>query len=192
MTRLHASAAGLVDELIADIGKKLVVGVPIGIGKAVHVVDALFARAEADPSVSLTVFTGLTLVAPSAPAGLAGRFAGPLLERLYADCPVPSYVQRVASNSLPSNVQIREFYLRPGAYLGNTQAQQNYTSINYSQVVGELLALGVNVIAQLVAVDGDERERYSLSSNPEITLDLLPVFRARQQAGEKVAMIGQV
>ncbi|ANO52676.1 acetyl-CoA hydrolase/transferase C-terminal domain-containing protein [Woeseia oceani] len=192
MTRKHASATSLVDELIADVGKELVVGVPIGIGKAVHIVDAFFARAEADPSISLTVFTGLTLVAPPAPAGLAGRFAAPLLERLYGDCPVPSYVQRVASNSLPPNVQIREFYLRPGAYLSNAQAQQNYTSINYSQVVGELLALGVNVIAQLVAVDGEARDRYSLSSNPEVTLDLLPAFQARRRAGEKVAMVGQV
>ncbi|MCB1845301.1 MAG: hypothetical protein KDI09_20200 [Halioglobus sp.] len=192
MSQVHSSAGRLVDALIDEVGKTLVVGVPIGIGKAIHVVDALFERAEADRSISLTIFTGLTLLAPDPGPGLAARFGQPLIERLYGQCPVPSYVARVAANSLPANVQVREFYLRPGGYLGNALAQQSYTSINYSQVVEELLALGVNVVAQLVAVDGDLRERYSLSSNPEITLDLLPRLLARRQSGHKVAMVGQV
>lgn len=192
MSQVHDSVRNLVDALIEKVGSTLVVGVPIGIGKAVHVVDALFARAEADPSISLTIFTGLTLVAPDPGPGLAARFGNPLIERLYGQCPVPSYVARVAANSLPPNVQVREFYLRPGGYLRNALAQQSYTSINYSQVVEELLALGVNVVAQLVAVDGDSREHYSLSSNPEITLDLLPRLQARRQAGHTMAMVGQV
>lgn len=192
MTQLHNAADTLIDALISDVGKALVIGVPIGIGKAVHVVDALFARAESDPSISLTIFSGLTLSAPDVGSGLRARLVGPLFERLYANCPVPSYVARVASNSLPPNIQVREFYLRPGAYLGNALAQQSYTSINYSHVVDELLALGVNVIAQCVATDGTSRDRYSLSCNPEITLDLLPRLNERRQAGQKVAMVGQV
>lgn len=192
MTQLYRSSYKLVDALIAEIGKNLVVGVPIGVGQAVHVVDALFERAESDASMSLTIFTGLTLVAPDAGSGLAARFVGPLVDRLYSECPVPLYVSRVASNNLPANVQVREFYLRPGAYLGNVSAQQNYTSVNYSHVVDELMALGVNVVVQTVAASGEQKGKYSLASNPEITLDLLPQLRLRRKSGSPFAMVGQV
>jgi len=98
----------------------------------------------------------------------------------------------VADKSLPANFQVREFYLRPGAYLGNELAQQNYTSINYSQVVDELMELGVNVIAQLVASRDDSPATYSLGANPDVTLDLLPRLEARKSLGQPVAMVGQV
>ena len=114
------------------------------------------------------------------------------MDRLYADWPTPTYVQAVASKTLPSNIQIREFYLRPGAYLGNEVAQQNYASINYSRVVSELVELGVNVITQLVASRTESPGRYSLSSNPEITLDLLPQLAEQRRQGKAVAMVGQV
>ena len=161
------------------LGKTIVLGLPIGIGKAVHVADALFERATSDASISLTIFTGLTLSPPAAKAGLEARFLGPLVERLYAGWPTPAYVAAVAANSLPANIRVREFYLRPGAYLGNDYAQQNHASINYSQVADELMALGVNVVAQLVATHDAAPGKYSLSSNPEVTLDLLPQLEAR-------------
>jgi acyl-CoA hydrolase len=192
LSQVYQSATELADSLIRSLGKKIVLGLPIGIGKAVHVVDALFERAISDPSISLTIFTGLTLSAPRVGAGLESRLVGPIVERLYADWPTPAYVQAVSENSIPSNIKIREFYLRPGAYLGNDFAQQNYVSINYSQVVAELLELGVNTVVQLVASRADSPGKYSLSSNPEITLDLLPQLEARGRLGQAVAMVGQV
>lgn len=192
MTRIFDSAAKLADALVDSLGKSVVVGLPVGIGKATHVVDALFARALSDPSMSLTIFTGLTLAAPHGKSDLESRFIGPIVDRLYADCATPDYVRAVADNALPGNIQVREFYLRPGAYLGNDVAQQCYASINYSQVVDELIQLGVNVITQLVAPDARSSDRFSLSSNPEITLDLLPRLDARRKQGDSVAMVGQV
>ncbi len=192
MSQVYKSATELADALIAQLGKTIVLGLPIGVGKAVHVVDALFDRALSDPSISLTIFTGLTLSAPQGRSDLESRFLGPLVERLYADCPTPAYVAAVAGKTLPANIQVREFYLRPGAYLGNELAQQNYASINYSQVVDELMELGVNVIAQLVAARDASPRKYSLSSNPEITLDLLPRLEAQRGLGHAVAMVGQV
>jgi acyl-CoA hydrolase len=191
-TRLYRSAADLTDALIASVGKTIVVGLPIGIGKAVHVVNALYERAELDPSISLTIFTGLTLTTPNVGTGLQAKLLGPIVERLYPNWPTPRYVQAIEKNALPTNIQVREFYLRPGAYLGNDLAQQSYASINYSQVVGELVELGVNVIAQLVAAQDESPDKYSLSSNPEITLDLLPRLEARRKRGEPVAIVGQV
>lgn len=191
-TRTFSDAGQLAEALIASVGRKIVLGLPVGIGKAVHVADALFDRACQDPGISLTIFSGLTLTSPASGSGLGARLLGPIAERLYAGWPNAKYATAIANNSLPPNIHVREFYLRPGAYLGNPQVQQSYTSINYSQVTGELLALGVNVIAQLVSASPGSPDTLSLSSNPEITLDLLPELEARRAQGERVAMVGQV
>ena len=192
MSQVYQSVTELADALIASLGKTVVVGLPIGVGKAVHVADALFERALSDPSISLTIFTGLTLATPRSRSDLEARFIDPLVERLYTDWPTPAYVQAMSDNNLPSNIQVREFYLRPGAYLGNDIAQQSYASINYSHVVDALMELGVNVIVQLVASRQASPGKYSLSSNPDITLDLLPRLEARRKLGQAVAMVGQV
>jgi len=84
MSRVFNSATELVDAIIATVGKKVVLGLPIGIGKAVNVVDALYARAKSDPSISLDIFTGLTLEVPSGRSDLENRFLAPLVERLYS------------------------------------------------------------------------------------------------------------
>lgn len=192
MSRVFKSAVDLADVVIETVGNNIVVGLPIGIGKAVQVVDALFERAASDTSLSLTIFTGLTLEVPRGRAGFEKRFLDPLVDRLYLNWPTPAYADAIRQNKLPRNIQVREFYLRPGAYLGNRLVQQNYTSINYSQVVEELLKLGVNVIAQLIASRVESPGRYSLSSNPEITLDLLPRFEELRRDGKQVAMVGQL
>lgn len=192
MSNVFQSAENLADALLEAVGKNIVLGLPIGIGKAVHVADALFNRAAADTSITLTIFTGLTLETPRGRNELERRFLTPLVDRLYSDWPTPAYANAVRRHDLPPNIQVREFYLRPGAYLGNPFVQQNYTSINYSQVATELLSLGVNVIAQLVASRPETPGRYSLSSNPEITLDLLPRLEDLRRQGNAVAMVGQV
>jgi len=194
MTRYHDNAEDVAAAIIDTVGKRLVVGLPVGIGKAIHVVDALFERALVDKSLSLTIFTGLTLVRPTTKKGLESRLAAPIIERLFGEWPTPKYADALARQQLPDNIEVREFYLRPGAYLGNSMVQRSYTSINYSQVVAELLNLGVNVIAQLVAADESQSERLSLSSNPELTLDLLDALEsaAQQNGNRRFAMVGQI
>ncbi len=134
MSRTFQSAADIAAAIVATVGNDVVLGLPIGIGKAVRVVDALYERAQNDPSISLTIFTGLTLEVPSGSSDLEKRFLAPLVERLYSQWPTPAYANDVRQQTLPANVTVREFYLRPGAYLRNALVQQNYTSINYSQV----------------------------------------------------------
>ncbi len=56
----------------------------------------------------------------------------------------------------------------------------------------ELLELGVNVIANLVATREQSAGRYSLASNPEVTLDLLPPFEAMREQGKSVVVVGEV
>ncbi len=62
------------DAIIARVGKNLVLALPLGLGKANHVANALFARASADPSIRLHIFTALTLEAPRSRPGLERRF----------------------------------------------------------------------------------------------------------------------
>jgi len=186
------SAKDAARTIVEQVGKTVVLGLPIGIGKSTHIADALFEMAQHDSSLSLTIFTGLTLEPPHGESELEKRFLGPLVDRLYQGWPVPRYADAIRRNSLPANVTIREFYLRPGAYLGNPYVQQQYSSINYSQVAGELKNMGVNVLAQLVAVSPERPGRYSLGSNPEVTLDLVPYFKERRAAGLPASLVAQV
>jgi acyl-CoA hydrolase len=97
------------------------------------------------------------------------------------------------AGALPVNITIHEFFMEPGAYLSSPLAQQSYASINYTQVARAVAAAGANVLAQQVArrmtQDGAS---ISLGSNPDVTVDLLPLLEARRRAGEAVAIIGQV
>ncbi len=52
-------------QIVEQVGKTIVVGLPIGIGKATQFADALFEMASQDSSLSLTIFTGLTLEVPA-------------------------------------------------------------------------------------------------------------------------------
>jgi len=178
--------------IVERVGPDIVLGLPIGIGKATHVANALFDLAASDASLSLTIFTGLTLEIPAARNDLERRFLEPLVTRLYPDWPVPRYAQAIREKSLPENIVVHEFYLRPGAYLGDAYVQQRYANINYSQVAAELRRLGVNVVAQLVAESSRRPGRFSLGANPEITLDLMPWLNERRKTGLPALLVGQV
>ncbi len=187
-----ASAERLVDALLERVGPHVVLGLPVGIGKPPHIANALYRRACADPSLRLTIFTALTLERPQAGSELERRFLAPLAERLFAGWPELDYARELHANALPPNVQVRQFYFRPAAFLGSPLAQQGYTSLNYTQVAAELLELGVNVIAQLVGERPENPGRLSLGSNPEVTLDLLPELARRRAAGQPVVVAGQL
>lgn len=187
-----ATPEDCVDFVLERVGRRIVLGLPLGLGKAVHVANALYRRACADPAVELTVFTGLTLEAPRPSSMLERRFLEPLLERWYGDWPALDYVADMRADRLPGNVRIYDFFLFPGAWLNVPYAQRHYVSANYTHVDDVLIDLGVNVIAQAVAFeDAAGVPRYSLASNPDLTLDVLPSMRLRLGRGRSV-FIGQV
>ncbi len=191
MTRILSSADDLAQAVVDSVGKRVVLGLPVGIGKSIPIANALFQLARRDPSISLQIFSGLTLEVPSGQSDLEARFIGPLARRLFDGWPAADYLTAHRSGTLPANIDVREFYLRPGAFLGTPAVQQSYTSLNYSHVVRELRELGVNVIAQLVARRDESPETYSLSSNPEITLDLL-FPDSTQPAATPVMLVAEV
>ena len=171
-------------------GKNLVLALPLGLGKANHVANALFARASNDSSIQLHIFTALTLEAPHAAPGLERRFVQPFAERVFAGYPALTYGVAVRAGTLAPNITVDEFFFQAGTRLGVAAAQQNYISANYTHALRYVLARGVNVVAQLVARrahGGDTR--LSLSCNPDLTLDLL-ASRAREKCD--FLFVGQV
>ncbi|WP_410469691.1 hypothetical protein [Bradyrhizobium sp. 33ap4] len=52
----------IAEHIIRDVGTELVVGLPLGLGKANHIVNALYARAVADRSINLTLFSALSRI----------------------------------------------------------------------------------------------------------------------------------
>ncbi len=75
MTDILSSVEECVDRAIARVGKNLVLMAPLGLGKPVQLVNAFYRRAEADPDISLHIYTALCLETP--PMAPASRRAWP-------------------------------------------------------------------------------------------------------------------
>lgn len=166
--------AEIVDRVIEQVGKQIVLGAPLGVGKPNHIINAFFQKALQDSSIDLTICTALTLQRPMGASDLERRFMGPLQECVFGDYPDLDYELARCSNSLPENIKVIEFYFPPGKFLNNPLAQQNYISSNYTHVVRDMLDRKINVLAQLVSKD--ERNgscSFSLSSNPDVTIDMV-------------------
>src|ERR1700746_3699927 len=111
------STERLVDAIVARVGKAIVLALPLGLGKANHVANALFARAAADPSIRLRIFTALTLETPRAKSDLERRFLAPLAERLFAGYPQLAYALALHAGTLPANIAVDEFFFGAGTRL---------------------------------------------------------------------------
>ncbi len=166
------------DDLIARIGPRLTVGIPLGIGKPNAWINALYRRAKANPGLHLRILTALSLEIPKAGSDMEERFLGPFAARVFGNYPDLEYVKERHTGQLPKNVDVVEFFLKSGDYLGNDYAQQHYLSSNYTHVPRDMLIQGVNVVAQAVAVrERAGRTEYSLSCNPDVTLELSPLLK---------------
>lgn len=182
-----------IDEIIARVGPRIVLGIPLGIGKPNPLVNALYQRVKMNPGLWLKILTAITLETPKGSSDLEQRFLEPFVERVFGNYPDLEYAVDLRKGQVPPNVEIAEFFLKPGGYLNVPMQQQNYISSNYTHVVRDALDNGVNVWAQQVAkreVDGEEW--LSLSSNPEITLDFFPMIEEVRRRGQQVIMIAEV
>jgi hypothetical protein len=190
MPKHFSDADAMAEDIIRDVGTNLVVGLPLGLGKANHIINALYARAVADRRINLTLFSALTLEKPKPSNLLERRFIAPVIDRLFGSYPDLAYADALHAGELPPNVQVIEFFFLAGKWLRVPYAQQHYISANYTHAASYLLARGLNVVPQLVAkrlVDGVAR--FSLSCNTDTTLDVL---RARAQGTAAFKLVGQV
>src|SRR6267378_413607 len=190
MPKHFSDPEAIAEDIIRDVGTRLVVGLPLGLGKANHIINALYARASADRSIDLTFFSALTLEKPKPDNLLERRFITPVIDRLFGGYPDLAYAEPLRRGALPPNIRVVEFFFLAGRWLRVPSAQQNYISANYTHAASYLLAAGLNVVTQLVAkriVDGVAR--YSLSCNTDTTLDVL---RARCEGRAAFKLVGQV
>src|SRR5436853_6028225 len=119
------------DAIVRELKGNIVLGLPLGLGKANHIANALYARAAADSSIRLRIFTALTLQKPRGSGELGRRFAAPFVERLFGRYPELSYALDQRAGTLPPNVEVNEFFFQAGTRLSVPEAQQSYICANY-------------------------------------------------------------
>lgn len=178
-----------VEAVIRRVGSEIVLALPLGIGKPNPFVNEIYRRVTRDPALRLTIVTALSLARPRVTGDLQRRFLQPIVDRIFGDYPELEYVLAQRRGELPANVRVIEFYVDAGAWLTTASVQRNYLSSNYTHVARDVLARGVNVIAQLVARRPGNGGELSLGSNPDVTLDLLDLAR---EAGRQIVLVGEI
>ena len=181
-----------VDDVLARLPAHIHMGMPLGLGKPNLFVNALYRRIAKLPERALTIYTALSLGRPTMGDGLQKRFLEPFIERVFGDYPELDFLANLHKGSLPKNIRVQQFFMQPGSLLHSTSAQQDYVSSNYSHAARDITAAGLNLVAQLVASSSEHPDRLSLSGNPDITLDLMPMIAKRRAAGETILVVGQV
>ena len=179
-----------VDHLLERIPGKIVLGIPLAVGKPNPFVNALYRRIAANPARSLRIVTALSLEKPVGKSDLERHFLAPLVERVFGDYPDLAYVKDLRAGTLPPNIEVCEFFMKTGDYLGNANAQQHFISTNYTFVARDMVVQGMNVIAQAVAVRGEgEAMRLSMSSNPDVVFEVVEKLRG---AGLPLLAVGVI
>jgi acyl-CoA hydrolase len=168
----------------------MVLATPLGLGKPNQLINALYSRVKTDPSRELRIFTALSLAVPSAGSGLQARFLDPFRSRQWGDdYPELLYLKDLEAGGLPANIHIHEFYLQAGKSVGRPEVQREYVSVNYTHVQYAILDHDVSVLIQLVAKSPRHPGKFSLSCNPDLTLDVIDLYK---QNGRKLTMVGVV
>ncbi|WP_166269136.1 acetyl-CoA hydrolase/transferase C-terminal domain-containing protein [Marinobacter caseinilyticus] len=181
-----------VEAIVERVGNDITLGLPLGLGKPVRLANALYQRACRDRSLNLHIVTAISMLAPKGGSSLEKRFMEPFSDRLYGEIPELEYAADVVRGRLPANVTVSEFFFKAGSFLHHRQQQQHYICTNYTHVVRDLLAMGVNVVGQMVSPDeSGESDRLSLSCNPDLSLDLLPELRAQSEQGRAIALVAE-
>jgi acyl-CoA hydrolase len=166
--------------IVERLGADLRVAAPLGLGKPHGLLNALYALMQADTWRSMTLYTALSLMRPQPEPGLEARFLEPFLDRHFGNDYVdPQYALDQVNGKLPPNVAVHEFYMQSGAYLHSPGAQRDYISQNYTHVARDLVVQDINLLVQLVSRhETASGVRYSLSCNPDLTLDFLDRVKA--------------
>ncbi len=184
------SIEAAVDHVLDTTPGDIVLGIPLGVGKPNPFVNALYRRIRVNPARRLRIITALSLEKPVGKSELERHFLAPLVERVFEDYPDLEYVKDLRGGGLPTNIEVCEVFMKTGDYLGNEVAQQSYMSTNYTHIARDMVSQGMNVMAQAVASQMDESGlRISLSSNPDVVMEVMEMFRA---SGNKFTAVGVI
>ena len=132
--------------------------------------------------------TALSLEVPRGASELERRFLEPITRRIFAGVPELDYARDQRARKVPPNISLTEFYFRPGALLGTPIAQQNYISSNYTHAGRDIVARGANALLVMVA---ERAGQYSLSCNPDLTVDVAQAMRRRGAPSTIAAMVNR-
>ncbi|HCY85748.1 MAG TPA: hypothetical protein DHV36_11490 [Desulfobacteraceae bacterium] len=182
-----------VDRILDTVGRKIVFGMPLALGKPNHLANALYLRAKNNPAIDLTIITALSLEKPAPSSILEARLLDPIVKRIWDGFVEFEYMKDLRKNKVPPNVQIKEFFTKAGGYLNTPHAQQNYISTNYTHAIRDLLDNGLNVIGNLIAPHpSGDRGTVSMSCNPDLPLEGFAKMMEQRKNGAKNVIIGQL
>ena len=195
MPQMFDDVGEIVEEALRRVGKRVVLALPLGIGKPNLIANEFFRRARADATLDLTIFTALSACA--SPPGSSDlekalhRAAGGAHLRQLPGARLPrrrcaaATCRRTCASSSSSSSRAR----------CSTPRTRSRTTCRPTTRTSRASCWhrGVNVIAHVVAkrVVGGITE-ISLGSNPDVTVDLLPEVAKLRAAGQPVVMLGQV
>ena len=191
----HDDLAELVDRVISNVGRDVVVASPIGVGKAQLFLNELYGRAKQWGDTpdkkgirTLRIMTGLTLEPPRPESLLQERLFQAL--GLLEDYPYVPYYEDKRAGTMPSNVMVEELYFPPGTWLSDPEMLRWHVQANYTDVVRTIIDAGANVAACIVGCDEDFNW-VNLGVNSEATRDLIHEMNVLRAHGKKVEIIGQ-
>lgn len=193
MEPLYLSVEQAVDHIIQTFGNDIRIAMPLGLGKPVPLINALYNRAKQDHGITLSIYTALSLEKPTWTNPLEQRFLEPFVQRVWGSVPDLQYMLDMRKGELPSNVRIHELFFKAGAYHGVPQMQQDFISSNYTHSVRDCNINGTRIFAHMVAKDDKNGTRcLSTSCNADTSLQTLKEYAEHKRKGEKRLAIGMV
>lgn len=186
MPETARSADAIAQEIITRTGGDIRLALPLGLGKPVTLVNALVHAVAERPDTRLSILTALTLERPDMGQGMAARFLGPAADRLFGRYPPLAYAEMMRNGTLPDNIEVSEFFMQAGRWIGHRDSQRRYIAANYTHAYDVLAEWRPNVMMQLLAPL--DENTYSLSSNTDISADLL---RARRNGQQDFLLVGE-
>jgi acyl-CoA hydrolase len=178
------------DWALREVGPTVSMATPLGLGKPNDLINEIYKRIKGDPQRELRIFTALSLHPPALGTGLQKRLLGPFRDRQWgADYPCLEYIKDLERGGLPRNIRVHEFYVQAGKSLHFAEVQRDYVSVNYTHAPYAIVEQDVNILVQLVAKNPRKPGLYSLSCNPDLTFDVVDIYK---KLGKKMLVVGVV
>lgn len=186
-TKAFSKISDATDFIFSELKSDLRLATPLGLGKPNLLLNSITEKALQNPTSKLKIYTALSLGAPQPKEKIAQLFLKPFAKRQWGeDYPQLKYYELALKEKLPPHIQVHEFYFQAGSAGSSKHLQRHYQSVNYTHVAENILKSGVNVLVQMIAKkDG----RYSLSCNPDLTLDVAEIYK---QAGQNLLMVAVI
>lgn len=163
---------------------------PLGLGKANQLANIIYDTVKKQSERKLEIYSALSLDVPQPQSSLEKKLLQPFLDRHFGEnYPRLKYVEDLSQSRVPDHISIHEFYFAAGQFLNTPSAQQNYISLNYTHAARGIYNRGLQILIQMISPLNLRTHKYSLSSNPDMTLDLADIYKSQNK---KLYIIGVV